>query len=74
MEYSAVKVDIPMTTAKEKRGNELQTGVHHTKHGEIVVMKNLDHDLPCYVITHVYITGSLCEADVIIGFLSRSIS
>ena len=33
--------------------NELllgQGGVHHTQHGDIVVMKNSNHDLPRYVI------------------------
>ena len=34
--------------------NELllgQSGVHHTQHGSIIVMKNPDHELPRYVIT-----------------------
>lgn len=56
-EYFAVKPDIPLGYCKGGKKmllNELllgQAGVHHTQHGDIVVMKNPDHDLPRYIIT-----------------------
>lgn len=56
-EYFAVKPDIPLSYCKGGKKmllNELllgQAGVHHTQHGDIVVMKNPDHDLPRYIIT-----------------------
>ncbi len=56
-EYFATKPNIPLGYCKGGKKmllNELllgQTGTHHTQHGDIVVMKNPDHDLPRYVIT-----------------------
>lgn len=56
-EYFATKPDIPKNYCKGGRKmllNELllgKAGTHHTQHGDIVVMKNPDHDLPRYVIT-----------------------
>ncbi len=56
-EYFAATPDISLryvTGAKKILLNELllgQHGVHHTKHGGIIVMKYPAHDLPRYVIT-----------------------
>ena len=56
-EYFATKPDIPKSYCRGGRKmllNELllgKAGTHHTQHGDIVVMKNPDHDLPRYVIT-----------------------
>lgn len=56
-EYFATKPDTPLSYCsggKKMLLNELllgQAGTHHTQHGDIVVMKNPDHDLPRYVIT-----------------------
>jgi hypothetical protein len=56
-EYFTTKPDIPKSFCKGGKKmllNELllgKAGTHHTQHGDIVVMKNPDHDLPRYVIT-----------------------
>jgi hypothetical protein len=55
-EYFSIKPDIPKSYCKGGKMllNELllgKAGTHHTQHGDIVVMKNPDHDLPRYVIT-----------------------
>lgn len=56
-EYFAVTPNIPLGYCKGGKKmllNELllgQQGTHHTKHGDIIVMKNPPHDLPRYTIT-----------------------
>ena len=57
-EYFATTPDISMSYCKSGGKkmllNELllgQSGKHHTQHGNVIVMKNPDHDLPRYVIT-----------------------
>ena len=56
-EYFATAPDTPMGYCKGGKKmllNELllgRSGTHHTQHGDIVVMKNPDHDLPRFVIT-----------------------
>lgn len=56
-EYFATSPTIPLGYCKGGKKmllNELllgQNGTHHTKHGDIVVMKNPSHDLPRFVIT-----------------------
>ncbi len=56
-EYFATSPTTPLGYCKGGKKlllNELllgQNGTHHTKHGDIVVMKNPDHDLPRFVIT-----------------------
>ena len=56
-EYFATSPATPLGYCKGGKKillNELllgQSGTHHTKHGDIVVMKNPAHDLPRFVIT-----------------------
>ena len=56
-EYFAVNPNIPLGYCKGGKKlllNELllgQQGTHHTRHGDIVVMKDPAHDLPRFVIT-----------------------
>ena len=56
-EYFATTPDISMgycCAAKKMIVNELllgQNGVHHTQSGNIIVMKDPDHDLPRFIIT-----------------------
>ena len=55
-EYFAATPSISMgyCSGKKMIVNELllgKSGVHHTKHGDIIVMKNPDHDLPRFVLT-----------------------
>ena len=56
-EYFATSPYTPMSycdSGKKMLLNELllgQSGIHHTMHGDIVVMKNPAHDLPRYIIT-----------------------
>jgi len=56
-EYFAVSPDTPMgycAGGKKMLLNELllgQNGTHHTRHGDIIVMKDPAHDLPRFVIT-----------------------
>lgn len=56
-EYFAATPDLPLSYCKGGKKmllNELllgQEGVHHTKHGDIIVMQNPEHDLPRFVIT-----------------------
>ena len=56
-EYFATSPNIPLgycTGGKKLLLNELllgQSGVHHTQHGDIIVMKNPEHDLPRFIIT-----------------------
>ena len=57
-EYFATTPDVSLAYCrgggKKMLLNELllgQSGAHHTQHGNIIVMKNPDHDLPRYVIT-----------------------
>ena len=55
-EYFATDPSTSMGYCRGKKMllNELllgQNGVHHTQHGNIIVMKYPDHDLPRYVIT-----------------------
>ena len=56
-EYFAVSPGIPMGYcggSKKLLLNELllgQQGTHHTRHGDIIVMKDPAHDLPRFVIT-----------------------
>ena len=55
-EYFAVSPDIPLgycSGGKKILLNELllgKHGTHHTRHGDIVVMKNPAHDLPRFII------------------------
>jgi len=56
-EYFAISPSTPLGYCKGGKRlllNELllgQHGVHHTKHGDYVVMKHPEHDLPRFVIT-----------------------
>lgn len=56
-EYFAVSPNIPLSYCKGGKKmllNELllgKQGTHHTRHGDIVVMKDPAHDLPRFVIT-----------------------
>ena len=56
-EYFATTPDIPLGYCKGGKKmllNELllgQPNVHHTKHGNIIVMKDPAHDLPRFVVT-----------------------
>jgi len=56
-EYFATSPSTPMSYCrggKKMLLNELllgQSGTHHTKHGDVVVMTNPEHDLPRFIVT-----------------------
>ena len=64
-EYFATTPDISMgycCSAKKMIVNELllgQSGVHHTQSGNIIVMKDPDHELPRFIITFKWIASNV---------------